>query len=155
MNKALNILNEGFLYNGLTHKNLLKFYGCYLNEVTFQSNFYEDDNEKDQEEESDIKISLQDTNIISGSGVTYQVGLITESFNDINLASYFNYFASKTSAVSEDKIWLVLTQLTDLLSVCQKKGIQHNDIRPHSIFVRPDHKTCALSYFGSAKFMGK
>jgi hypothetical protein len=47
MNKALNILNEGFLYNGLTHKNLLKFYGCYLNEVTFQSNFYEDDHEKD------------------------------------------------------------------------------------------------------------
>lgn len=23
------------------------------------------------------------------------------------------------------------------------------------MFVRPDHKTCALSYFGSAKFMGK
>ena len=31
IHKALNILNEGFLFNGIPHKNILKFYGCYMN----------------------------------------------------------------------------------------------------------------------------
>lgn len=35
LSKALNALNEGFLYNGVAHKNLLKFYGCYLNTAVF------------------------------------------------------------------------------------------------------------------------
>lgn len=109
INKALNILNEGFLYNGITHKNLLKFYGCYLNEVSFQSTFYESENDKDPEEEVELKLELEDKNMISGTGITYQVGLITESFQDINLFSYFNYFAHKANAVNEDKIWLILT----------------------------------------------
>jgi len=48
-----------------------------------------------------------------------------------------------------------MLQVTDLLSTCQKKGIQHHDLRPQSIFVRNDYKTLALGYFGEAKFMGK
>lgn len=37
LHKALEILNEGFLYNGLKHKNMLKFHGCYLNEISFST----------------------------------------------------------------------------------------------------------------------
>mgnify|MGYP000217447265 CR=1 FL=1 len=39
LKKALDTLNEGFLFNGIRHRNALKFYGCYLNEVTFQNDF--------------------------------------------------------------------------------------------------------------------
>ena len=51
LNKALNILNEGFLYNGIAHKNLLKFYGCYMNEISFQSDFMENPGESNEEED--------------------------------------------------------------------------------------------------------
>lgn len=37
MQRALSYLNEGFLYNGFTHKNNLKFFGCYLCGSTLNS----------------------------------------------------------------------------------------------------------------------
>lgn len=57
MSNALNTLNEGFLYNGLTHKNLLKFYGCYMTESTFHNDFFEEGLEKDQDEEEHASLS--------------------------------------------------------------------------------------------------
>ena len=94
--KAINILNEGFLYDGLRHKNLLKFYGCYLNEVTFQTDFYTDDNEKEEDDENESdKISFKKGEGLNNRGVTYQVGLITEEFQQTSLYSYFSYFQEK------------------------------------------------------------
>jgi hypothetical protein len=51
MQKAIHILNEGFLYDGIPHRNLLKFYGCYLNEITFQTDFFTEEFEKDEDED--------------------------------------------------------------------------------------------------------
>lgn len=158
LRKAINILNEGFFYDGITHKNLLKFYGCYLNEVNFLTDFYTDDNEKEEDEENnenENKISLKKLEGLNNRGVTYQVGLITEEFQQTSLYSYFSYFQEKDRQISEHKLWSVLVQLASLLSTCQDNGVQHNDLRPSSIFVRKDHKTLALSYLGSAKFIGK
>ena len=69
MNKALNILNEGFLYNGFSHRNLLKFYGCYLHEAALLGDIGDFDFEKD-EDEGNLQ-SPTPLNLPSESGVTY------------------------------------------------------------------------------------
>lgn len=73
--KALDILNEGFLYNGIPHKNLLKFYGSYLNEVTFQTDFLNDMDEKEDDEDNNTikesKIPLKNVEAFNNRGVTY------------------------------------------------------------------------------------
>jgi serine/threonine protein kinase len=50
-------------------------------------------------------------------------------------------------------VWLIIIQLTDVLSHCTKLGFWHYNIRPDTVFVREDHKTLCLSYFGKAKFI--
>ncbi len=101
--KAIAILNDGFLYDGIQHKNLLKFYGCYLNEVTFQTDFLNDENEdeddnlalKDAPKDSKISLKNMEGHGSAKSNVTYQVGLITEEFQHSSLQSYFTYFQEK------------------------------------------------------------
>ena len=39
------------------------------------------------------------------------------------------------------------------MSTCEKSGFWHHELNPQTIFVRDDHKTLALSYFGKAKLI--
>lgn len=58
LQQALSILNEGFLYNGHKHKNLIKFYGGYLNQVQLMSNFCDDIPPEEKEDEKDNEMRL-------------------------------------------------------------------------------------------------
>ena len=92
MQQALNYLNEGFLYNTFNHPNNLKFYGCYLSGSTLSTEYLPEQESSKTSSESDVHLSLGQHNLIIGQQ-TYQVGLITEPFENINMASYFNYFS--------------------------------------------------------------
>jgi hypothetical protein len=73
LHKALKILNEGFLYNGIQHKNTLKFYGCYLNEVTFSTGFLNEeghDKEEDEDKEPGNLLPIKKQEGVK-EGVTY------------------------------------------------------------------------------------
>ncbi len=69
------------------------------------------------------------------------------------MSSYINYFGGD-KMLTENKVLLILGQLVHTLASCQKKGQQHFDIRPQTVFVK-DHSRPVLGYFGKGKFMGK
>lgn len=108
------------------------------------------ENSEVEEEQKEAPTVIK--NLEKYGAVTYQVGLISEMFKHVTLQAYFNFFKNKAEPIAEDKIWLLLVQIAEVLAFCQKKGVQHHDVRPSNIFIREDHKTIALSYFGKAKF---
>ena len=147
-------MKDCFLYNRghSTHPNLLHFDGCFLSELKEDTNAFfqetlqsdEEDEEEDDEEEKGKPAKVR---------TTFQVGLISEHFRHVTLCSYMNYFVDK-KIMEEDKVLLILGQLVRTLAHCQRKNVQHHDLRPQTIFVQ-DHSKPVLGYFGKAKFMGK
>jgi hypothetical protein len=55
LSKALKIFNEGFMFNGYEHRNLLKFNGGYLNEIPISTGFFEDFQEEEDKEKNKVK----------------------------------------------------------------------------------------------------
>lgn len=150
-------MNEGFLYNRLQHRNVLKFRGVYMNEIRFNTGFDESSEDRSLKRDNDEEEKDQTNKLNLGSnqkGVSYQVGIITEVYSHISLNQYLSFYASRGVQVHEDIVWSILIQLSDVMSTCQKQGFWHHELNPHTIFVREDHKTLALSYFGKAKLIG-
>lgn len=62
LKRALDIMSEGFKFNSLQNPGLLKFHGCYLEEIQGQvSSFLQDEYEGEGEEEESKEETL--TNI--------------------------------------------------------------------------------------------
>jgi len=74
--KALQVVNQGFLYNGLEHQNIISFLGCYLSEIHML--------ELESEHEACINgASPEDAKVEKDAfkrNKTYQIGLITKHF---------------------------------------------------------------------------
>lgn len=124
-----------------------------MNEVQFSTEFFDGEDKAEEEEDKDEKPVADQSQITLGKGYSYQIGIITEIFTHTTLQAYLNFFYEKDMPIPEDKAWLIIIQLTDVLAHCTKLGFWHCNIRPDTVFVRGDHKTLTLSYFGKAKFI--
>ena len=87
-----------------------------MDEIKFSGEFQES-NEKEEEED---KWQDELGQLSLGKGVSYQIGIITEMFQHRKLQAYLNYFSKegKTTPIPEDKIWLILIQMAEVLSFC-------------------------------------